>query len=482
MAAFVDRHTSFGPVKLHRNWLFALLAVAALGVSVGFWWWNFQTKVTELKLDAGVALKYRTDLTKILHEEALADGLEIQFQNPPSSTPSAETPLRDVTESSRNPSRDATKMIARLDNHDELDAAVIPAGLGVKGEHVRQVAMLECELLHLFVRPDILPRGVAGLRRKRICLGAEGSGVRIVAGKILDFIGMSPDTDFRDETYGYRDFKDERIPQEMLPDAVFVLAPLPSPFGELLAKKYGYQLMELPFGEAMALKQPYLEDACVPANTYGVRPAVPEGPLHTIGTRSVLIAHCDVSKVAIRRLLEVLYESDFARRVGMRPLDAKLLERSGEYPNHAGTIAYLHRHDPWVNTDLIEKFKKLWGMVVSAISALLLAWQWFKRGGNCTSGAGEYLRVCNALELDALRAASGGEFGEGELDDALSRAAELKIDVLQKNQEGLLAADHSFADLLARIEHVERSLPLLVSQVSSEDRAAVALPPRRRAS
>jgi hypothetical protein len=194
----------------------------------------------------------------------------------------------------------------------------------------------------------------------------------------------------------------------------------------------------------------------------------------------VLIAHADVSKTAIRRLLEVLYESDFARRVGMQPLDAKLLQRSGEYPTHAGTVAYLRRHDPLVNKDLVERLKSLRGMIVSAASALILAWQWFRRRRN--EGADDYLRVCNKLELGALRSASRGEFGEADLHALLAQLAALKIDVLEKHEEGAFTAEQPFADLLSRIERLQQSLPSLVLAPGTPDRTSLPLPkPRRKA-
>ena len=70
----------------------------------------------------------------------------------------------------------------------------------------------------------------------------------------------------------------------------------------------------------MNLRKPAIEEVTVPASTYGAHPAVPHKPLHTVGSRGVVIANGAVSAVAIRRLLEVLYESDFARRVGVPPL------------------------------------------------------------------------------------------------------------------------------------------------------------------
>jgi len=455
MGASIPRVPTLIIPHLHRNRVLAILAVLALAVSLGFWYWSSRTKVAELRLSSGMELRYRTGMIGILCEEAAANGLKLDIQS--------------------NKGRSTKQVVAQVDS-GELDAAVIPAGLATEGPNVRQVAMLECETLHLFLRPELFVQGIAGLRGKRINLGLEDSGVSIIARTVLEFMGMKNGEDYQHDGRAYSDLV--KLPPESMPDAVFSLSPLPSPLGQRLVERCAYQLMELPFGEALALRYPYLEDTSVPANTYGVHPAVPGRPLHTVGTRSVLIANAGVSKAAIRRLLEVLYESDFARRVGMQPLDVKLLQRSGEYPTHAGTVAYLRRHDPLINTDLVERLKSLRGMIVSTASALILAWQWLRR--RRTEGADEYLRVCNKLELDALRSASRGEFGDAELHTLLAQLAALKIDVLEKHEEGAFTAEQPFADLLSRIERLQQSLPALVLSGGSADAPSIPLAKARR--
>jgi hypothetical protein len=424
--------------RFQGSLVLAVLAVVALGVSAGFWYWSTMSKALPLSLASGVELKYRADMIDILQKEAGANELEIEMQRIPSST----------------------EAIARVDR-GELDAVVIPAGLAVKAHNVRQVAMMDCEALHLFVKPELLAEGVAGLRGKRIYLGTPGSGVRIIAEEILVFIELKPGRDYQAESYTFAELaKLIATSPEAMPDAIFGLSPLPSPLGEKLVKS-GYQLMELPVGEAMALRKAYIEDLVIPANTYGVHPAVPEKALHTVGTRAVLIANVNVPKLAIRRLLEVLYESDFARRVGIQPLNVALLQRSGEYPNHPGTIAYLHRNDPLFNKDRIDGIKSFAGTLVSAFSALILAWQWYKR--RRVAGVDDYLRACNKIELDALDASSHGALGEAELQAGLAQLGDLKIDVLEKHQQGVFSGDQQFAALVARIESLQQTLPRLLA-------------------
>ena len=431
-----------------RRHVFALLALLALAAAVGFGYVRAKTRTAHLSLGAGMELKYRKGLTDILVEEA------------------AECDL-DLTVHWAARSVEAIEKV----NRRELDAAVIPAGLTVPGENVRQVTLLDCEAVHLFVRPEIHSQGLAGLRGKRLHLGTAGSGGRIIAGDILQFIGMRPGDDYVDDSHAYDQLV--RLPPERMPDGIFSLSPLPSPLGERLAGQFGYRLMELPLGESLALRKPFCEDTSVPPCTYGACPAVPERTLHTVGIRAVLIAHCDVPKAAVQRLLEVFYESDFCQRVNIRPLNPSLLQRSGEYPTHAGTFAYLHRNDPWLAQKLLADLHGLSGSILSAASAVLLAWQWFRRR---RIDLGDCFRECIRLDLDAQRAAAEGRFDEMELCSCLTELARLKAAVLERQQDPVLAKDKHLVELAARIEGLQHSLPSLIRTGKPVERISLAFP------
>lgn len=440
--------------RLRRGHVFAVLAVLAFAAAAGFWYWSSQTQVAQLTLASGVELRYRRDMTKILCEEAAALELKI------------------VMQSAGGRSLDTIEAV----DAGTLDAAVIPAGLSILKPNVRQVALLECEVMHLFVRPEIYAQGVPGLRGRRLNLGVPNSGAKIIAAEILKFIGLEEGRDYQDTALDYKQLRD--LSTADMPDGVFSLSPLPSPLGERIVQQHGYRLMELPCGESLALRKPYLEDAGIPANTYSVDPPVPEKRARTVGTRAVLIANSNVSKIAIRRLLKVLYESDFARRVGMEPLNVKLLQHPGEYPNHAGTMAYLHQHDPWISKDLVDNVNNLKGAIISVTSALILALEWYRRRRG--AGVDDYLRACNQFDLNALRAALRGEFGETELRACQAQLAELKMDVLEKHNQGMFRGDRQFADLVARIESLQQTLPNLVLQAVPRDGVSPGVTPSRR--
>jgi TRAP-type uncharacterized transport system substrate-binding protein len=436
MQRHIDRVRQIVVPKLHGNQILVGLAILAAAVAAGLWLWNTESQVHRLRIGAGVELKYRKDLVSILCEEARQYELAI-----------------DVA-AGHSRSADAMEQVSR----GELDVAVVPAGMAMQLDNIRQVAVLDCEPLQLFVRPEMLSGGVGALKGKRLNLGSVGSGSRVIAGEVLQFIGMKPGADYQDEAYAYPELI--KFSAEQMPDAVFSLAPLPAPLGERLVQQYGYHLMELPFGAALNLRKPAIEDVVIPAHTYGARPAVPDRPLHTVGTRPVVIANAHVPKVSIRRLLEVIYQSDFSRRVGLPPMDENLIHRSAEFPNHAGTVAYLHRHDPWVNKEFVDNVMSLRGLGVSVVSAVLLLWQWLRR--RTSSGLNDYLRMCTKLEIDAARAALEGRFNDEQLATYLRQLSELKVDALERHLSGTFPGDQQFGLLLSRVESLQKSLPGLL--------------------
>ena len=291
--------------------VFALLALVALAAAAGLWYWFNQTKVESLRLGAFMELRYKKDMADILCDEALNRDLKIdvQWTNKPA---------------------EAVGQVSRR----ELDAAIIPAGLDVAADKVCQVTMMDSQILHLFAKPEIAAQGLAGLSGHTVFLGPAGSGVRCVAGEILKYAGLAAGKDFVEDPRPY-DALMKSTPGAM-PDAVFSLSPLPSPMGDKLARQLGYQLVELPMGEAMGLRKPCFEDALVPAAAYAAAPVVPARPLHTIGVRSVLIANAAVPRLAVERLLEVLCESDFYPRVNLKKMDPALIQRAGDFPFHLG--------------------------------------------------------------------------------------------------------------------------------------------------
>ena len=439
------------PKQMSRH-VFGVLALVALAATVGLWYVFNQTTVETLKLGAGMELKYREGLTDILCEEAKTNHLNIEIQWSPH----------------------ALEALKQVESR-ELDAAIIPAGLSVPADKVKQVTMLDCQTLHLFVKPEIFRQGLAGLRGHSIFLGTTGTEVRYAAEQVLKYSGLIGGKDYVVDTRAY----DELMKSpDATPDAIFVLSPLPSPLGDKLARQFGYQLLELPMGEALSMRKPSFEDILIPADTYGASPAVPQQPIHSVGVRSVLVAHAKVPSLAVERFLEVLYESDFARRANIKKLNPALLQRSSNYPTHKGTDEYMHRNDPWIVQKLLTKLQGFMGSVVSGLSAILLAWHWIRRK---KVDVGTYQLECTHLDLDAQRAACQGEFGEVELSACLTQLARLKAEVLEQYHDQFLNGDKQVLEVVARIEGMQTLLPSLVRSKAPVKHLSLDFGPPRKA-
>ena len=454
MADLPNPPLALTPPKQMSRHVFALLALVALAAAVGLWYWFHQTSVESLKLGAGLELKYKDGMESIFCEEAIHCDLRIDLQK-----------IRQPAE--------AIQQVSRR----ELDAAIIPAGLDVAAAEVCQVTMMDSQILHLFAKPEIAAQGLAGLSGHTVFLGPAGSGVRCVAGEILKYAGLAAGKDFVEDPRSY-DALMKSSPGTM-PDAVFSLSPLPSPMGDKLARQFGYQLVELPMGEAMGLRKPCFEDVLVPAAAYAAAPTVPARPLHTIGVRGALIANKAVPPLAVERLLEVLCESDFYPRVNLKKLDPALIQRAGDYPFHRGTVAYMHRADPWPFQKLLTKLQGFIGSVISVLSAILLAWQWIRRK---KIDVGEYQQQCTNIDLDAQRAACLGEFGDAELGNCLAQLAKLKTEILEQHHVRYMSGDKAIVEVVQRVEELQHLLPSLVRTKVPAKRMQLDFgPPPRRA-
>src|SRR5262249_25727443 len=133
--------------------------------------------------------------------------------------------------------------------------------------HVRTVACVAKEHLHLLVKPELAEKGIAGLRGKRIGLGPPTTASYHLARDLLKFVRLPPATAITRGGYVIDPMTPRETLRELdriesiagperaeaiarLPDAVLDLAPLPAPLASRLVSDFGYKLVPLPFAEA----------------------------------------------------------------------------------------------------------------------------------------------------------------------------------------------------------------------------------------
>jgi len=113
----------------------------------------------------------------------------------------------------------------------------------------RSLAVLFATLSHVVVSDESGIKTLADLRGKRVSVGAAGSGTEVLAKRLLEAVGIDPDTDFRRERLGVAEsanaMKDKKL------DAFFWGGGLPTAAILDLAATPGQKIHLLPNVEAL---------------------------------------------------------------------------------------------------------------------------------------------------------------------------------------------------------------------------------------
>jgi TRAP-type uncharacterized transport system substrate-binding protein len=381
--------------------------------------------------------------------------------------------------------------LEEVDSPNEIKLALIVGGVTARDyPHVRTVATLSKEHLHLLVKPELAQSGIAGLRGKRIFLGPPTTASYHVARDVLGFVGFRPAVGDKDGGYAIDPTPREQVLRELarikslggparaeaiarLPDAAMVLAPLPSPFAKELVADFGYRLVPLPFAEAYGLDnlgpptaegvhidRSMLTPGAIPAYTYGSNPAEPAKECPTICFPLVLVAEDDVDSEAVSALLKVLYDSPLQTLI--RP--PALNEQVNAFPRHPGTERYLHRNDPLLTPEVAARLGTVVGGTGAFISGMI-AFYGFLR-----------LRHLNRFESYYREIGQIEMIARGQEDDPAApadvpslraylerRLTALKCKVLDDFAEGGLKGEGLMAGIIALINDTRESLAGMVT-------------------
>ncbi|OYW20645.1 MAG: hypothetical protein B7Z55_06985 [Planctomycetales bacterium 12-60-4] len=427
-------------IGLHRRlrtvrWL----AVATLVTLLGAGWALYRglnDRPNQIRLSAGDPLSHRHRIAEHLQASSVT-GLKLELV-------------------STEGSEDALEALEA----GKIDAALIQGGLQA-ASNVRQLASLLDEPLHLMVRPELVSAGVNGLRGKRVNLGPPGRGTRLTALETLAAVDLPPGC-YRDDALSYTEIAS--LSTTELPDAIFLVSAIPSDIAQELVHKHGYRLMSLPVGESLQARDRSIKDAMIPAYTYGYAPAVPETALHTPATRLLLVARETVPEATVIKLLESVYESDFALRGELPILRPEDVLQYREYPLHSGTWQYLHRNEPLIDGELVEGVENLRSFLFSAALGLFFAWRWYV--GRRTVGFERYLDEVSQVERQILLVPDR-QISAADLQQAHLRLTQIKNEALEGFCQGKLSGEELLQSFLLHVSDVRRCLVDLGSAAGS---------------
>jgi hypothetical protein len=368
--------------------------------------------------------------------------------------------------------------LANVDS-GKVDFALISGAYRIERfANVREVAPLYVEALHLLVKEELadsLGAGLGGLRGRVIDVGPPGGATAGLAAAVLDFSEVAMAGGEQPGGVALRSLEPQELEalaqrgdRDALPDAVFNLATVPSKLAQTLLDSGIYRLAPLPFADAIRMsalvrrdpkqglaseiERSAVVDTVIPGFVYGADPASPPEPLHTLGTRLLLVANQGVSPETVGRFLEAAFHSRFARIVEP-PLERSVLSLPRRLHLHPGTIAFKNRDQPVItpnNVDEISNTLSVLGALVGGSIFLWSAWQQ-RRRARADALFGTYMLRVAEVERKAVEL----ELGAGlELEPLIS----LQRDLLQLQGEALdrfaageLGGQAALADLLAPV-------------------------------
>ncbi|WP_327266470.1 TAXI family TRAP transporter solute-binding subunit [Streptomyces sp. NBC_01232] len=205
---------------------------------------------------------------------------------------------------------------------------------------VTALARVYVNYTHLLVPADGPVHSVKDLAGRPVAAGAAGSGVRVVAERVLRAAGLNgaPAATADERQLGLA--ASVSALREGSVDALFWSGGVPTPALSELAGELPLRFLPLDayVGALRERYAPVYTAVTLPAGVYGLTE-----PVGTIGVGNYLLARADVPQDTVRELLQVVFERwrDLLREVtaGAR-LEPRFAISTGEVPLHAGAVAY----------------------------------------------------------------------------------------------------------------------------------------------
>ncbi|KJL29017.1 TAXI family TRAP transporter solute-binding subunit [Microbacterium oxydans] len=219
-------------------------------------------------------------------------------------------------------------------------AADAVAGVGAFHEPlpVRAVARLYDEYLHVVVRADSAVESIPQLEGRTVSLGAENSGVNVIAGRVLDAAGIDRSA-VRDAQLDLSDSIAAMERGEI--DGFFWVGGLPTPGIRELAEQLPVRLLPIELEWVNTVNARYSDayrPADFPAGIYGLTDSTP-----TMAVPNYLLAAASTPDAMVRDVLEVLF--DARSRMGSEVPAVALLNRrqaifTAPVELHPGAVEY----------------------------------------------------------------------------------------------------------------------------------------------
>ena len=451
------------------EWVAAALFLLALGIAAAIFVSQSGPRVYRLSISGGNEEGLRHQIAERLAAESVIHGVTFRLV-------------------ATSGSREALDLVESR----KLDAAFVQGGFDPSlHPHVRQLTALHVEPLHLLVKPAIqrlVADNLTALKGKTVNLGPTGSGTHELGRDVLKFAGLESvrddgEADYFVSTLSYGELLRETDATK-LPDAIFTVSALPSPVVRALVVRKRYQLVPLPFGEALALdalnrgtsktrpgtsirlsdvSRIGIYPAQIPPFTYGIEPPMPTREIVTFGPRMLLVANEITPTRAVLQVLEAVFSSPFAQ-ISKPPLDASLLDTSPEYALHPGALRFRELNKPVVAGDVIDLLEKGTSLSGAVLGALFFLWQWVRQHFRRKRAMGfeSYMLRVAAIEEKALELEMEARLEIRELLNLQRELNLLKKEALGRFAEGKLEGGQLISGFISHVNDARNYLNRLI--------------------
>jgi TRAP-type uncharacterized transport system substrate-binding protein len=210
------------------------------------------------------------------------------------------------------------------DPHSDVDVGFVQGGMtqpGVTHDHLESLGSVSYVPLAVFYRGAPVTR-LSELKGKRLAIGAEGSGTRVLSLALLKANGIEPNGDTPLLPLAGDAAADALESGQA--DAVFLTGDSAQPptMAKLL-RTPGVRFMDFAQADAYARRFPYLTTIDFPMGAFDFARNLPPHPVHTIAPTAELVARDSLHPALSDLLIEA------AREVHSR---ANLLQRANEFP------------------------------------------------------------------------------------------------------------------------------------------------------
>jgi TRAP transporter TAXI family solute receptor len=220
------------------------------------------------------------------------------------------------------------------------------------------LASVFLEPLWVFVRADLRVRLLADLKRRRVAVGVEGSGTRMLALQLLQANGVTDPVLFL--PLGGRDAVNALLSGRV--DAAMFVTARPVPMLEPLLRASTVRLLSMARADALARRFRFLSKVTLPEGGLDLAANIPPQPVTLLAPAASLVARDSLHPALVDKLLEAATELHGPGQLFGEPgefpsakyLDVPLSPGSARYLKSGPP--FLKRHLPFWAATLAQRF------------------------------------------------------------------------------------------------------------------------------